>query len=40
MGWEAAMSANMASQTALVRAYGLSGSMAESSSTLRSSLAR
>ncbi len=40
MGWEAAMSANMASHTALVRAYGLCGSMTESSSTLRSAPAR
>jgi hypothetical protein len=34
------MSANIASPPALVRAYGLCGSMAELSSTVRSALAR
>jgi hypothetical protein len=40
MGCTAAISANIASHTALVRAYGLCGSTGESSSTVRSSLAR
>ena len=39
IGCAAATSANIASHTAFVRAYGLCGSIGESSSTVRSSRA-